>query len=103
MNFADVKARKFGSNTYGYLEEDGKWKVIMDMVEGISFDGINFEEKKLEVMSIDKDFVNAYDVCERSLALKYQQEVGKAGTLFKELLNDNAKTDLSPALEANSN
>ncbi len=93
----DIVARTFSSTTVSTLEE-GYWKVIIDMVEKISFDGKEFEERKLDAMSIDKDFARAYETALKSLVNKYQDETKGFSTLFFELLlddkeNDNTKAD----------
>jgi hypothetical protein len=105
MNIKDIKeikARTFGSKTIATRDDDGYWKVVIDMTESLSFDGVNFEDKKLETMALDKSFEKAYDVALTALFAKFESETKGLGTMFTDLLegkqkeqekDDNSKID----------
>ena len=92
----EAKIRTFTNTTEVTNEGDGYWKAVSYVVERLSFDGETFEEKKLEAMSLDKDFSQAVDTALTSVLNSYNQETeGMGGTLFREYL-DEPQADENP-------
>lgn len=56
MDEKKVIGRKSASNTTCDLQEDGYWKVVSEIIDGVLYEGNeDWTTEKLEAMAIDKD------------------------------------------------
>ena len=82
----DITGKVFSSTTIATKEEDGSWKIVVDMVERRRIGDGEWEEKKIESMCVDDTFEDAYQVAMNSVLENFQLILheNKTGSMFPE-------------------
>lgn len=82
-----VVGRFFGSDTVATKTDTGDWQVIVTMLERRKVEGGEWEEKKLQAMCTENDFIKAYSVAMNSAIGQFNDRLTVTGTssLFEAL------------------
>jgi len=80
MSKLNVVGRAFSSGTVATKDENGDWKVIVDMVEKRLVEGLEWEEKKVSAMCTNKTFQDAYGTAMESTLKQFQDATLATGS-----------------------
>jgi hypothetical protein len=76
----NIVGRSFGSNTIATKEEDGSWKVIVDMVEKRLVKDADWETKTVSAMCTSDTFEKAYATAMESTLMQFQDAIDATGS-----------------------